>query len=128
MKLFGNFLRSRMSSLVRGLFPIRGCSRIVRNSGFDLLSRRDHSIKLLSFNILKMFLSISILSFVSSKLICFLRFCSRLMVAPDEFRYGGLSQRVILDRLHRLLVTLSYFRPDRFVHFLSLIPILILFL
>ena len=37
MKLFGKFLRSRMSSLVRGLFPMRGCSRIVRNSGFDLL-------------------------------------------------------------------------------------------
>ena len=59
MKLFGKFLCIRMSSLDRGLFPIRGCSRIVRNSGFDLLSRRDHSIKLLSYNILKKFLSIS---------------------------------------------------------------------
>ena len=122
MKLFGKFLCSRMSSLVRGLFPIRGCW----NSGFDLLSRRDHSIKLLSYNILKMFLSISYLIFVSSMLICFLRSCSRLMVAPDEFRYGGLSHRVISDRVHRLLVTLSYFRPDRFVQLLSLIPILIL--
>ena len=126
MKLFGKFFCSRMSSLVGGLFPIRGCSRIVRNSGFDLLSRRDHSIKLLSYNILKMFLSISNLIFVSSMLICFLRSCSRLMVAPDEFRYGGLSHRVISDRVHRLLVTLSYFRPDRFVQLLSLIPILIL--
>ena len=71
MKLFGKFLRSRMSSLVRGQYPIRGCSRIVRNSGFDLLSRRDHSIKLLWYNILKMFLSISNLFFVSSKLISF---------------------------------------------------------
>ena len=58
MKLFGKFLRSRMSFLVRGLFPIRRCSSIVRKSGFDLLSRRDHSIKLLSYNILKIFLSI----------------------------------------------------------------------
>ena len=73
MKLVGKFLRSRMSSLVRGLFPIRGCSRFVRNSGFDLLSRRDHSIKLLSYKILKMFLSISNLNFVSSKLICFFK-------------------------------------------------------
>ena len=128
MKLFGKFLCSRMSSLVRGLFPIRGCSRIVRNSGFDLLSRRDQSIKFLSYNILKMFLSISNLIFVSSKLICLLRSCSRPMVAPDEFRYGYLSHRVISDRVHRLLVTLSYFRPDRFVQFLSLIPILILLL
>ena len=119
MKQFGKFLRSRMSSLVRGLFPIRG---------FDLLSRRGHSIKLLSYNILKMFLSNSNLIFVSSKLICFLRSCSRLMVAPDEFIYGGLSHRVISDRVHRLLVTLFYFRPDRFVQLLSLIPILILLL
>ena len=128
MKLFGMFLCSRMSSLVRGLFPIRGCSRIDRNSGFDLLSRRDHSIKLLSYNILKMFLSICNRIFVCSKLICFLRSCSRPMVAPDGFRNGGLSQRVISDRVHRLLVTLSYFRPDRFVQLLSLIPILILLL
>ena len=41
MKLYGKFFRSRMSSLVRGLFPIPGCSRIVRISGSDLLSRRD---------------------------------------------------------------------------------------
>ena len=57
MKLNGKFLRSRRSSLVRGLLPIPGSSRIVRNSGSDLLSRRDISIKLLSCNILKMFLS-----------------------------------------------------------------------
>ena len=50
------------------------------------------------------------------------------MVAPDEFRYGGLSHRVISDRVHRLLVTLSYFRPDRFVQLLNLIPTLILLL
>ena len=34
-----------------------------------------------------------------------------------------LTHRVISDRVHRLLVTLSYFRPDRFVQLLSLIPI-----
>ena len=93
-----------MSSLVRGLLPIPGSSLIVRNIGFDLLSRRDISIQLLSCNILKMFCLISNLFLVNSKL---LRSCSRLMVAPDE---------------------LSYFRPDRFVQLLSLIPILILLL
>ena len=41
---------------------------------------------------------------------------------------GWLTHRVISDRVHRLLVTLFYFRPDRFVQFLSLIPILILLL
>ena len=37
-----------------------------------------------------------------------------------------LTHRVISDRVHCLLVTLSYFRPDRLVQLLSLIPILIL--
>ena len=41
---------------------------------------------------------------------------------------GWLNHRVISDKVHRLFVTLSYFRPDRFVHFLSLIPTLILLL
>ena len=36
--------------------------------------------------------------------------------------------RVISDKVHRLLVTLSYFQPDRFMQLLSLIPILILLL
>ena len=40
----------------------------------------------------------------------------------------SVTHRVISDRVHRLLVTLSYFRPDRFVQLLSLIPILILLL
>ena len=39
------------------------------------------------------------------------------------------TQRVISDKVHRLLVMLeSYFRPDRFVQLLCLIPILILLL
>ena len=38
------------------------------------------------------------------------------------------THRVISDKVHRLFVTLSYFRPDRFVQLLSLIPILILLL
>ena len=42
--------------------------------------------------------------------------------------FFGLTHRVISDRVHRLLVTLSYFRPDRFVQLLSLIPILFLLL
>ena len=56
------------------------------------------------------------------------RSCSRLMVAPDELGLECITHRVISDRVHRLLVTLSYFRPDRFVQLLSLIPILILLL
>ena len=39
-----------------------------------------------------------------------------------------LPHRKISDKVHCLLVTLSYFRPDRFVKLLSLIPILILLL
>ena len=57
-----------------------------------------------------------------------LRSCSRLMVAPDELGPKCITHRVISDRVHRLLVTLSDFRPDRFVQLLSLIPILILLL
>ena len=114
-----------MSSLVRGLLAIPGSSVIVRNIGSDLLSRRDISIKLSSYNILKMFCLNSNLFLVNSKL---LRSCSRLMVAPDELCLMWLTHRVISDRVHRLLVTLSYFRPDRFVQLLSLIPILILLL
>ena len=72
-----------------------------------------------------MFCLNSNLLLVNSKL---LRSCSRLMVAPDELGLMGITHRVISDRVHRLLVTLSYFRPDRFVQLLSLIPILILLL
>ena len=84
MKLNGKYLCSRLSSLVRGLFPIPGSSRIVRISGCSLLSRRDISIKLLSCNILKMFCLFSNLFLVNSKLFCFLRSCSILMVKPYE--------------------------------------------
>ena len=114
-----------MSSLVRGLLAIPCSSVIVRNIGSDLMSRRDISIKLSSYNIFKMFCLNSNLFLVNSKLI---RNCSSLMVAPDELRPMWLTHRVISDRVHRLLVTLSYFRPDRFVQLLSLIPILILLL
>ena len=69
MKLNGKFLCSRMSSLVRGFFPIPGSSRIVRISGSDLLSRRDISIKLLSCNLLKMFCLFSNQVLVNSKLL-----------------------------------------------------------
>ena len=72
-----------------------------------------------------MFCLNSNLLLVNSKL---LRSCSRLIVAPDELGLMGITHRVISDRVHRLLVTLSYFRPDRFVQLLSLIPILILLL
>ena len=107
IKLYGKFLLCRISSLVRGLLPIPGSSIIVRNIGSDLLSRRDISIKFLSYNILEMFCLNSKLFLVSSKL---LRSYSRLMVAPDELEMMWLTHRVFSDRLHRLLVTL---RPDR---------------
>ena len=41
MKSIGRILLSRTSSLVRGLLPIPGSSRIVRKIGCDLLSRGD---------------------------------------------------------------------------------------
>ena len=63
MKLMGNFLCSRKSSLVRGIFPIPGSFRIVRNNGSDLLSRRDISIKLLSFNIFENVFCLSLIYF-----------------------------------------------------------------
>ena len=125
IKLNGKFLRSRISSLVRGLLPIPGSSSVVRNIGSDLLSRRDISFKLLSCNILKMFCLISNLYLVNSKL---LSSYSRLMVAPAELGPMWLTHRVISDSVNRLLVTLSCFRLDRFVQLLSLIPIVILLL
>ena len=83
-----------MSSLVRGLLTIPGSSVIVRNIGSDLLSRRDISIKLSSYNIFKMFCLNSNLFLVKSKL---LRSYSRLMVAPDELGPMWLTHRVISD-------------------------------
>ena len=38
---------------------------------------------------------------------------------------GWLTHRVISDKVNSLFVTLSYFRPDKFVQLLSLIAILI---
>ena len=122
MKLNGKFLLSRISSLVRGLLPRPGSFSIVRNIGSDLLSRRDISIKLLSCNILKMFCLISNLYLVSSKLLRSYSSYYRSLLPL------WLTHRVISDRVHRLLVTLSFFRLDRFVQLLSLLPILILLL
>ena len=48
--------------------------------------------------------------------------------AHREVCSGYYTHRVISNEVHRLLVTLSYFRPDRFVQVLSLIPILIVLL
>ena len=79
----GRFRCSRISSLVRGLLPIPESTRIVRNNGSDLLSRRDISFKLLSCNIF-VILSKSNLFFVSSKLFYWFRSYLRLIVAPDE--------------------------------------------
>ena len=60
MKSIGKFLPNRTSSLVRGLLPIPGSSRTVLKIGSDLLSLRDISTKLLSYNIFEiLYLSIS---------------------------------------------------------------------
>ena len=72
-----------------------------------------------------LYLSNSNLILSKSRLV---KVCSRLLVAPDEFCTMYYTHRVISDKVHRLLVTLSYFRPDRFVQLLSLLPILILLL
>ena len=120
MKSIGRFLPNRMSFLVRPLLPIPGSSRIVRNNGSDLLSRRDISTKFLSYNNFEM------LYLSNSRLV---KVCLRLLVAPDELCIEFYTHRVISDKVHPLLATLSYFRPERFVQqLLSLIPILTLLL
>ena len=53
---------------------------------------------------------------------------SATTVNRNELCIDYCTHRVISDKVHRLLLTLSYFRPDRFVQLLSLLPILILFL
>ena len=58
----------------------------------------------------------------------FLNIFKGMKIRHDELGPKCITHRVISDRVHRLLVTLSYFRPDRFVQLLSLIPILILLL
>ena len=73
MKFNGKFLRSRRSSLVRGLLRTPGSSSIVRNSGSDLLSRRDISIKFLSCNNSGIFFCLFLIYLVSSKLILFFK-------------------------------------------------------
>ena len=120
----GRILPSRTSSLVRGLLPLPDSSRIVRNIGSDLLGRRDSSTKFLTYKIFAILqLSKSKIYFSKSRLV---RFCSRLLVIPYELCIIYYTHKVISDKIHCLLVTLSYFRPDRFVQLLSLIPILIL--
>ena len=71
MKFNGKFLCNRISFLFRGLLPIPGSSRIVRNNGSDLLSRGDLSMKLLSRNLFGNVSCLSLTYLVSSKLICF---------------------------------------------------------
>ena len=79
------FRCSRILSFVRGLFPIPGNSRIVRNNGSDLLSRRDISIKLLLCTIFGNVFCLSLIYFwLVLSYFCSLRSYSRLMVALDE--------------------------------------------
>ena len=65
---------------------------------------------------------------------CFLMFCkSSSTLAHVELLITAAATNCIRiaitsDKVHRLHVTLSYFRPDRFVQLLILIPILILLL
>ena len=72
-----------------------------------------------------LYLSNSNLILSKSRLV---KVCLRLLVAPDDLCIGYYTHRVISDKVHRLLVTLSYFRPDRVVKLFSLIPILTLLL
>ena len=44
----------------------------------------------------------------------------------NELYPFGYTHRVISDKIHRLLVTLSFFWPDKFMQHLSLVPNLIL--
>ena len=69
----GKFLCTRISSLVRGIFQIPGSSRFVQKNGSQLLSRRDISIKYLSYNLFEKFFCLSLIYLVSSKLFCSLR-------------------------------------------------------
>ena len=61
----------------------------------------------------------------SNKLIVFL---IDLRLVDGELGPFGYTDGVISAEVHSLFVTLSDFRPDRFVQLLSLIPILILLL
>ena len=69
-----------------------------------------------------LYLSNSNLILSNSRLV---KVCSRLLVAPDELCVSYCTHRVFSDKVNRLLVTLSYFRLDRFVPLFSPIPILI---
>ena len=89
------------------------------------MRRRDISTKFLTFNSFKKILSNSNLILSNAKLV---KVCLRLLIAPDDLCLGYCTPRVISDEVHRLLVTLSYFRPDRLAQLLCLIPILILLL
>ena len=44
------------------------------------------------------------------------------LVAPDEFKSGWPYHCITLDKVHRLFVTVSSFRSDRFVQLPYLIP------
>ena len=82
MKSIGRFLPNRMSSLVRGFLPILGSSRIARNFGCDLLSRRDISTKFCHITFLKCCICLILIKFVSKSGL--VKVCSRLLFAPDD--------------------------------------------
>ena len=127
MKSNIRFLPSRMSFLVRRLPPIPVSSCIVRKIGSDLLKRRDFSIKFLSYKVfMKCCICLILIYFFSNYRL--VKVCSRILVASDKLCILYCTHIVISDKVHRLLVTLSYFRPDRFVQLLSLIPVLFLLL
>ena len=127
MKSISRFLPDRMSSLVRRILPIPGSSRFIRNIGYDLSRRRHISTKFLSYNtFMKCCVCLILIQFLSNSRL--VKVCLRLLVAPDELCIVYCTHRVVSDRVHRLLVTLSKFRPNRFVQLLRLIPVLNLLL
>ena len=106
MKSIGIFLPNRRSCLVLGLFARFDFSRIVWKIGGDLLSRRDMSKKLsISCKIFAILQSSNFNFFFKSKLV---KFFLKLLVAPDELCTDDCTQRVISDKVHRLLVALLF--------------------
>ena len=56
------------------------------------------------------------------------KFCQLIKIRTCKIQRNKImlwiTHRVILDKVYRLFVTISYFRSDRFVQLLTLIPIL----
>ena len=103
---------------------VSGCVKMVASKQTLLGEKRPPRL-----HIIRLFLSKSEEKFLYNDF-----FIGKFFKRIFAFRNENLSyvrrvtHRVISDRVNRLLVTLSYFRPDRVVQLFSLIPILILLL